>query len=68
MRRLIEIGNSGRKTGYHHTFLELSPAVFPNSYLHRSHPNDVARTEQLTFVCLPTKDDAGPNKQLDGAC
>jgi phosphoenolpyruvate carboxykinase (GTP) len=33
----------------------------PGCYLHRSNPNDVARTEQLTFVCTPTKDEAGPN-------
>ncbi len=32
----------------------------PNCYLHRSNPNDVARTEQLTFICTPTKDEAGP--------
>ena len=32
----------------------------PNCYLHRSNPNDVARTEQLTFVCTPTKEEAGP--------
>ena len=32
----------------------------PNCYLHRSNPNDVARTEHLTFVCTPTKDEAGP--------
>src|SRR5208337_3730135 len=32
----------------------------PNCYLHRSAPNDVARTEQLTFVCTPAKDEAGP--------
>jgi phosphoenolpyruvate carboxykinase (GTP) len=33
----------------------------PGCYLHRSNPNDVARTEQLTFVCTPTKEEAGPN-------
>jgi len=32
----------------------------PGCYLHRSNPNDVARTEQLTFVCTPTKEEAGP--------
>ncbi|MDQ6859322.1 MAG: phosphoenolpyruvate carboxykinase, partial [Chloroflexota bacterium] len=32
----------------------------PNSYLHRSNPNDVARTDELTFVCTPTKAEAGP--------
>jgi phosphoenolpyruvate carboxykinase (GTP) len=32
----------------------------PGCYLHRSNPNDVARTEQLTFVCTPTREEAGP--------
>ena len=32
----------------------------PDCYLHRSNPNDVARTEQLTFVCTPTREEAGP--------
>jgi phosphoenolpyruvate carboxykinase (GTP) len=32
----------------------------PGCHLHRSNPNDVARTEQLTFICTPNKDDAGP--------
>ncbi len=33
----------------------------PGCYLHRSNPNDVARTEHLTFVCTRTKEAAGPN-------
>jgi phosphoenolpyruvate carboxykinase (GTP) len=40
--------------------LPLHPTKHPNSYLYRSHPNDVARTEHCTFICTPTQDEAGP--------
>ncbi|MDR0724114.1 MAG: phosphoenolpyruvate carboxykinase (GTP), partial [Endomicrobium sp.] len=40
---------------------KLNGQEYPNSYYHRSNPNDVARTEHLTFVCTPTKQEAGPN-------
>ena len=33
---------------------------FPGCYLHRSNPNDVARTENLTFICTREKADVGP--------
>jgi phosphoenolpyruvate carboxykinase (GTP) len=60
-RKLIEIGMKQEKIGEHAIFQELNQKAWPNAYLHRSHPTDVARTEQLTFVCHPTKDQAGPN-------
>ncbi len=44
----------------------LNEKSYPNCYLHRSSANDVARTEHLTFICAPTKDDAGPtNNWMD---
>ncbi|HEX9437811.1 MAG TPA: phosphoenolpyruvate carboxykinase, partial [Candidatus Limnocylindria bacterium] len=38
----------------------LNAAKRPRSYYSRSNPNDVARTEELTFVCTPTREEAGP--------
>jgi len=38
----------------------LDPVKLPGCFYHRSHPNDVARTEHLTFICTATKDEAGP--------
>ena len=40
--------------------IKLNQKKVPHSYLHRSDPNDVARVEQFTFVCTPTKKEAGP--------
>ena len=41
--------------------LELNKATYPNCYLHRSDPSDVARVEHLTYVCTENREDAGPN-------
>ncbi len=40
--------------------IPLNPVTHPRCFLHRSRPDDTARTEHLTFVCSRLKDDAGP--------
>lgn len=38
----------------------LNQEILPGCYYHRSNPNDVARVEQCTYICSPSREDAGP--------
>ena len=40
--------------------LKLDQKKLPGCYFHHSNPSDVARVEHLTFICTPTKEEAGP--------
>jgi len=41
--------------------IPLNGEKLPGCFLHRTNPNDVARTEHLTYICTRKKSDAGPN-------
>ncbi len=40
--------------------IELNQEKLPGCVYHRTAPNDVARTENLTFICTDNQDDAAP--------
>ncbi|MDP4119115.1 MAG: phosphoenolpyruvate carboxykinase (GTP) [Bacillota bacterium] len=46
--------------------IELNKEKLPGCYYHRTAVNDVARVEDRTFICTPTKEEAGPiNNWMD---
>lgn len=54
-RRLLT--EKGIQTG---ELIRLDQEKLPGCVLHRTAVNDVARVEHLTFICTPTREEAGP--------
>ena len=55
--QLERLRTKGVATGEMH---RLNPELLPGCYYHRSHPTDVARVEDRTFICTTDPAEAGP--------
>ncbi len=53
-KRLTEVAVAAK------VLIPLDQKKRPGCYYHQSSSNDVARVEHLTFICTPTKEEAGP--------
>ncbi len=53
-RRLTEVAVESE------VLIPLDQKKWPGCHYHHSNPSDVARVEHLTFICTPTREEAGP--------
>ena len=61
--QIAELRKEACETG---EMIKLNQELLPDCYLHRTAVNDVARVEGRTFICAPTKEEAGPtNNWMD---